>query len=429
MNRNILNDLDDMTQKGVINEETAEKIQEYYLGKQPQAQQQLVVIFGILGAVLIGLGLILIVAHNWDMMSRSLKTICSVLPMIAGQSLSIYALLKKKESMVWRESSTAFLFFAVGACISLVGQLYNFPGTQASYMICWLLLVSPLMYVMQSSIGSVLFIVGTGYYGLVVNFDFTESVRDNLPDYWYWLLLLIAIPYYFLLSKSSQQGSFAIFHHWLIPISIVLMLGHLTAGKTDNWILNFPLYAGCFALFYQLGQSNFVKTSNGYQFIASVGLITLLVIGTFYGFWKLIEKNSNFSVLNPGFILSALFMFISLIAIGLKKERSAFNDLFNYLHLIYVSIFVLSMFTDAIFTSILCNIFLAITGIATVREGAKNQNIGTLNFGLLILSVIIICRYFDLNISFVIRGFLFLLIGTGFFLANYLLLRKKMQTF
>lgn len=427
MQRQILNDLDDMLEKEIISEEVAGKIQEYYLGKQSQAQQQLIVIFGILGAVLVGLGTILIVAHNWDNMNKFVKTICSVLPMMSGQLLCIYVLLKRRDGMVWREASTAYLFFAVGACVSLIGQLYNFPGTVATYMINWLLLVFPIMYVMQSSIGSILFIIGAGYYGLAVNFDFTASVRQNLPDYWYWILLILAIPYYYQLSKRKQQGSFAIFHHWLIPVSIVLMLGHLTAGKGNNWILNFPLYATCFGIFYQIGHSEFVKTSNGYNFIATIGIITLYTIGTFFDFWQIIAKNSNFSALNPGFLLTVILIMILLIRLGLAKDKIFQRDLFNYLNLIYIIIFGISLFSNSILPCVLSNIILAVTGLITIREGVKNQNIGILNFGLLILSVQIICRYFDLNISFILRGVLFLMIGSGFFLANYLILNKRKQ--
>jgi hypothetical protein len=67
-------------------------------------------------------------------------------------------------------------------------------------------------------------------------------------------------------------------------------------------------------------------------------------------------------------------------------------------------------------------------GILTIREGAKLNHFGILNYGLLIITALVICRFFDTNISFVFRGLLFVGVGTGFFLANYSMMKKKKNT-
>jgi hypothetical protein len=50
-----------------------------------------------------------------------------------------------------------------------------------------------------------------------------------------------------------------------------------------------------------------------------------------------------------------------------------------------------------------------------------------LNYGLLILTALIICRFFDLDMSFVARGLLFVLVGAGFFAANIWMVKKRKQ--
>jgi uncharacterized membrane protein len=47
-----------------------------------------------------------------------------------------------------------FYFFAIGANISLVAQVYNIPGDLNSFIITWMLLSLPLVYLLQSSIVS-----------------------------------------------------------------------------------------------------------------------------------------------------------------------------------------------------------------------------------------------------------------------------------
>jgi hypothetical protein len=46
------------------------------------------------------------------------------------------------------------------------------------------------------------------------------------------------------------------------------------------------------------------------------------------------------------------------------------------------------------------------------------------NVGLLTIIVLIVTRFFDINISFLWRGLVFMALGIGFFLTNYLLIKR-----
>ena len=81
----ISKDIFELLEANVISEETAEKIREYYQIKKEDSTNKLFIVFGILGALLVGLGLILIIAHNWDELSRTTKIIFAFLPLIVGQ--------------------------------------------------------------------------------------------------------------------------------------------------------------------------------------------------------------------------------------------------------------------------------------------------------------------------------------------------------
>ena len=62
MNKQLLKDLAELEAAEVISAETAEKINDYYLHRNASAPNRLAIILGILGALLIGSGIILIVA-------------------------------------------------------------------------------------------------------------------------------------------------------------------------------------------------------------------------------------------------------------------------------------------------------------------------------------------------------------------------------
>ena len=75
MSKTILSEIDNLIIAKVISQETANDIRLYYYEHQATTQSKLFVIFGILGAILSGLGIILLLAHNWDDLSNFTKNL------------------------------------------------------------------------------------------------------------------------------------------------------------------------------------------------------------------------------------------------------------------------------------------------------------------------------------------------------------------
>lgn len=310
----ILKDIPELVKTGVITQDTADRIQDYYKNKGSSSTNRLFIVFGILGAILIGLGIILIIAHNWDELSRTTKALFAFLPLLIGQLLCGFALIKKQDSIAWRESSAAFLFFSVGSSISLVSQIYNIPGNLSSFLLTWMLLCFPLMYVTKSSIASLLYLIGITYYAGETNY------WSSWPSgsYLYWVLLLLTFPKYYLLYKEKPKSNFMIFHNWFIPLSVAIALGTVTKRTEELMLI---AYFSLFGLFYLIGDRDFFtqqKTrNNGYKILGSLGTIILLMSLSFDWFWKDLERmNIQFIKLipTPEFFVSTV---ISLLAAGL----------------------------------------------------------------------------------------------------------------
>ncbi len=73
--------------------------------------------------------------------------------------------------------------------------------------------------------------------------------------------------------------------------------------------------------------------------------------------------------------------------------------------------------TNEAFALILFNLYLFVLGLATTISGIRNGHLGTVNAGMLILAVLIVARFFDSDLGFVIRGLAFILVGLGFFIT------------
>ncbi len=423
MSKNIVGALPELMEQGILTGETAEKIKAYYKTKEQEQPQRMNIVFGIIGGVLVGLGIILIVAHNWDELSRPVKIIFSFLPLITSQLFCGYSLLKKRDNKTWIESSAVFLFFAVGASIALVAQVYNIPGSQGSFLFTWMLLCFPLIYIMPSSMVSLLYIAGITAYAVEDGYGYRAA-----DDYHYWWLFLLAVPHYLLLVKKYPGGNFTFFHHWVLPLSLTICLG--TLGTSQGEYI-FIAYMSLFGAFYLLGVSawfNFKRIiSNGYLIIGSLGTMCILLALSFKWFWEELRYGQK-QMLMPELIavLGTTAMAIFLLFKNIRSRAGQPINPMGFIFLLFIGIFFIGL-SYTLAGIILMNLLVLAAALFTMQRGHRLNSLGTLNYGLLIIAVLVVCRFFDTNISFVIRGLLFIAVGAGFFMANSRLLKKRKQ--
>ena len=423
----MIKDVQDLLDAGVITQETATKIQNYYSDKGELSQNRLFVIFGILGAILVGLGIILIIAHNWDGLPKAAKVFFAFLPLVLGQVACAYALLRSEDSVAWKEGAAAVLFFAVGASISLIAQIYNISGDLSSFLLTWMLLGLPLVYLMRSSVVSLLYLGGITFYAVVGNYS--SYTLD--ASYLYWLLLLVVLPHYYRLYKETPFSNFMIFHNWAVPLSLMIALGTLS---DENKPLMYVAYFSLYGIFYILGNSSFFAKqrpkNNGYLTIGSLGTLFLLLWSSFDSFWERIRQDQHTLaqlVCSPEFIACVILSLIAGILLYRQKRGDFFADFrpIELVFLLFIVTFIIGQWSSA--AVILVNLYLFGIGIYTIKNGAKLNHLGILNFGLLIMMALAVSKFFDSDWTFVVRGLLFLSVGIGFFVANYRMLKKRKQ--
>lgn len=412
----------ELVNANVISKEEADNIRIYYQQKKEGSSNKLLIVFGILGAILVGLGIILVLAHNWDELPRGIKVVLAFVPLIIGQVVCGYTLLKKPESIALRESSTAFLILAIGSSISLVSQIYNIPGSINTFLLTWLLLALPLVYIMKSSIGSLLYLVGITSYACGVGY---WTYGNNEP-YLYWILLLGVVPHYISLHMKKPNSNAISFHNWLFPISIIVVLG---AFITNNEVMVFPIYLSLFGLFYVVGDFEFISNgklrNNGVKLLGSLGQLAFLLALSFGDFYR--YKNIDWGKIigSNEMIMTAVIVIMTSVILVIQRKGKPMHT-FNPLTLssiLAIGLFFLGYVTD--YAALFVNLLILAIGIFTIRKGVKQDHLGMLNYGLLIISVLIICRFFDTNISFIVKGLLFVLLGISFFFTNYLIIKKR----
>ncbi len=419
-----VNELADLVKASVIDEETTAKIRAYYASRQRPSANRLLIVFGILGAILVGLGIILIIAHNWDDLAKSTKTVFAFLPLIVGQGVCLFVLLRRNEIIAWREGSSVFLFFSVAAAISLVSQIYNIPGDLGAFLLTWMILCVPLIYVMRSSVTSLLCLVGISWFVWE-----TSYLSPSGESYEYWALLAACIPHYVLLVRKRPSSNFTTFHNWVIPLSLISVM-MMFADRSEEFL--FVAYMSLFGLFYLIGHLSDFSTlrlrNNGFRVLGSVGTVVLLIVLSFDELWEDLRRESVTIASAMGSMELILACVLTLVAAALFLNHVADKKLSGIrpvapVFILFPGIFLLGYVSPA--SVVLVNLLVLGIAVLTIREGARLDHLGVLNYGLIIIAVLVTCRFFDTDLLFVTRGILFIAVGAGFFVTNYRMLQKR----
>ncbi len=424
MSKPLLKDLPELVKAGIITPDTAQKITEYYQSQKGTPSNKFNPVLGILGALLVGFGIILVVAHNWDDLNRLTQTILAFLPLALTQGLCVYTLLRKKESMAWRESSAALLFFAVAACISLISQVYHISGTLSGFLLTWMALTFPIVYLLPSSLVSLLLIACGTWYACEVGYNGIFSSSHTSIPWWYLVLLVLLLPHYIRYARFNRNSNFFHLHNWFLVISLCITLGAFIEDYPYRF--GFLGYMGMFGVFYLLGNRSYFIDNKWYgnplYLIGLFGSLFILMTWSFSSIWSS-GRHTEIGFFGSPFSIVILALLAAGAWLNIKQNKNQFDPVgFSpYLFLIALVTLPLSLSIGPF----LINIWILVIALFYIRKGSLHNHLGILNFGLLIIAVLAILRFFDDSIPFIWRGLFFVATGVGFFVSNYLLLRKR----
>jgi len=418
--------LDQLVNEGILTPEKAEQIEQFFGSKPSSNTNTLNVVFSVLGAILFGLGIILIVAHNWDDFSRGTKAIFAFLPLLVGQGLCAWHLFGKGKSTGFKEAAAAFLIISIGACIALISQIYQIPGKMSGFLFLWILLSLPIVFLMRSGVAALLSTILVTWYSL----DYMAIDRSQIR---LWYLLFIAIISFFAyrLYQKKPKSNFVSVLFWFLPISLLIGLNLMHNENyfyNEDFALYLFMYLSLLGIYYLIGNhSHFQENAlwkRSFTILGSLGSAFVLYFFTFYDFWDdAFEGSFHLSgIVSYGLVLIG----VAMLYFQYKNKSSALTRPANWIFLIFSVIYIMAYLgMPILILTVLCNLLVLALGLLTVKAGAEQNHFGILNYGLLIILILVICRFFDQGISFVLRGAMFIGTGILFFIANYKLLQKR----
>ncbi len=422
---------------GLLAPETAAKVRALYgPASAARGRPWLLMAFSVLGAFLVGAGLLLLLAHNWDDLPRWARCGVAFAPLLAAQALAAWRLRRTSNPAAWREGLAVFHALALGVCLALISQIYQVGGAWGNLLLTWLLLGLPVVYFQRSVAAGLLYEAGITIWAIN-----QWDLGDRGPGwfvhpaaYWGWLLLLV--PFLAWQVRRARHGAASAWLLWGLVVSLLSISGVFYGEWMEaGWLL---AYAGLLGLLYLCGLAWFDRVAGAWRrpltAAGMLGMLGMTVALAWRVVWESLGRHGRIS-LDDGFdgwgMVNALVLaagalaYLVLLAWQLPRQPLARNLLA-----------VMPVVTGAAYAAaadgqragaavIIFNLYGLLVGLALVVAGARRVALGKLNLGMGLLCALIVTRFFDDDWSFLTRGLLFILCGVGFLAANFWLVRRR----
>ncbi|HET9300371.1 MAG TPA: DUF2157 domain-containing protein [Candidatus Polarisedimenticolaceae bacterium] len=407
---------------GVLTPEAAEALRRHYGAEDSGVGKRLALaLLSVLGALLVGGGIILLFAHNWDQLSRGARASLLIALLLSTQALAAFALLRRFMSVVLREVAGALQVAAVATAIALVAQTYQVPGDLVGYYRTVLLLALPLIYLLESATASVL------CWAALVAMATTWSWRGDPEVLAWWGLAAAGVPFLVFLARREADA-------WRTALTIVLGVVALFIGGTINavrssWDGLWMLYGlALLAVVHALGSRESAEAwRRRLRAPAYVGLVVLGLMLTFEWPWRGVEnlpETVDGGVWATAAVAIALGAWATWHAVHLFRLREIHLAVTSAAWVVGALAYVLALAYLEPGARLLVDLWLAAVGITGLAEGWQSGRLVRANAGLLALASLAVARFFDADVSFVVRGLAFIAVGVGFLVANLFLVRR-----
>jgi uncharacterized membrane protein len=399
------NEIEIWVRAGIIDDRQARAIRGHYPSQEESASWGRIA-FGVAGGVLIGLGVILLFAYNWEKMHKFAKLAVVFTALIAahGAALSV-------KRAATRETLHVLGTMFFGAGIWLIAQIYHIDEHYPNAFLVWGIGALSLAWVLpslsQALIASFLLVLWNGFE--VFNFHNPNHVAPAL-------ILLGVIPLAWVLRSRVLTAA---------GLAAFLFVLFFTLQRV-SWNLMIPVFLSCAAVLIAAGlilQRNDRATElaptcfffgNGLYFF-------LLYLLTFRGTRETLSLSSH----QPW--VSGLWVFLPLVvALGLWvaalwpvrdiRERISGGMRVDYLAvpvtlLVYALLSLYRIELRGFLATAPYNLLFLFSAVMLMLRGFRTLHLRSAALGSALLAALAIARYTDLFHSLLARAAVFLLVG------------------
>ena len=411
-NRTLHQEIEKWQKEGLIAPETGEILRQRY----PVARTSMTQTLALLGSILLGIGVILFFAANWENMSRVLK-VSVVVSSFTLAYLGGYHLRYAKGT--YPKVGYALLCLGsilYGSAIWLIAQIFHIEAEAGIGFLLWYAGVIPVAYLFDSSLNLFLALATLTSWFLA----------GKYPLNWAFVLypaLLLGTILPLTLRKKDPFNFAALViagYIWFIPLGVKL------AG------LNFSFQVGIISLlllslllYFSLRVYKEKKTAFMENLLLSLSLIGMFIALAAFSFNNVMGEFAEIKALNSfPYLAGAVILLIA--AVKIRERSLTLHDL--PLGLLYFLLF--PFFPEAGQNNILLiinNILLFLCTLLAIYYGYWLKRPLIFNLSMVMFAIAVLLKYFDFFFALLPRSVFFMSGGLLLLLGSFYLEHKRRE--
>lgn len=385
------------------------------------------IILSVVGAVFIGIGLVLIFVNFWREFPFPVRAVFSVLPLLVGQAFAAYVFFKRSKDISWRECAAMLWCIGIVSTVALLNDVFSLHFGFSSCMFLDIVFCLPVFFILQA-VSPLIF-----YFGMVTYWASGNNILLSL------LLLLGGLLFSAMLRRKKADVRYK-YTVWVSVLGTVAFW----AACTLRWQSSFttPSFALMLCLFLAillLGDRDLDYTMP-FQPVGAVGIGICFSVAGMFGWETLdgyIHQSSNSWQESHRIAISTdwLLLFACLAVLGglLYFRRSTFAD--------NLPKTLLCCFTGAgiALSAVIALVdfpFLWLGYIVTalafagglIYTGLSEMKLLPANLGLVLLCVQLFLFLQNINLNPFYIGLIFVGCGIALVVLNYEMHQRKKET-
>ncbi len=203
--------------------------------EKPNYNSTLMIVFSILGALLVGVGVVLVFITFWQKMPMISKGVLSFIPLLAGQASGLFVLMKKKDKLTWCEGAGILWTAGIAATFAMIYNIFDLRIFWYTVLVFVSLSIMPVMGLLRC-VSPLAVYYGCAITWIVALLDQQKSMFALIAAI---ALIVVGCVYSSFMLKQENKSHRSLFAHWLSMLAVLLFPIFIGIGIEGGLVLPF----------------------------------------------------------------------------------------------------------------------------------------------------------------------------------------------
>jgi hypothetical protein len=416
--------------EGIVTADGARRLRERYAAEPRAGLAQVIV--GVVGALLIGTGAIAVLAYNWDDFPRWVRLGLALGPLAVTQAASWWVLGRGELAKPWqREAAALGQTLAVGAAMALVSQIYNLPGQWTDLVFWWCVVAVPLAWVMKSSAVAIAYLAGIAVWAVAQAGERGASFSAaQVADLRVWFPLLLAgiLPLWpgpGLRARPTPGGRLVLAGSALVGLLAVAAFGAPGPRAPDAGFFWLAMLSSAAILLFPLDRGGISEPLAGKPQVVLGGLtlVVMALVATYEDPARELVRGVGLA-LPAGWCWLLLAVVAAFAVIAFRQGRFAVLSVAGLALVPLVAQLLAPSAAGGWPCALAYSIVLLATAVVLIALEFLGRQ-GAARIGAALITILVILRMADADLSLLAKGIAFIVIGCGFLGFNAFVSRRR----